>query len=416
MSTLVVDCPTGLAGDMLLAACLDLGVPPEVIHQPLAALGLGEAYRLVVEESTNGGLRGLQLEVEANAAAEHRHWRDLRLQITEAALDPLLKTRVLAVFSALADAEAAVHGSSPEQVHFHEVGAIDSLVDVVGVCAAITFMAPKRLLCLAPPAGRGTVQTAHGCLPVPVPAVLELARKHRVPLRSGPALPSGELTTPTGLALMAVLAEGFEEPGDLVVEAIGVGLGHRQLDRPNLLRLLRVDEMPVQTRELGEPKAPPEQQNLAWQELVVQEAWIDDASAEDLAHLAESLRQAGALEVVTTPALMHKARQGVAMTALLLPDRAAALRAVWFGQGPSLGLRERRQGRWLLWRRMGLCTSPWGDVRVKQVRRPGGHTTLKVEHDELRRVSLQAEASIEQVRMTVLAQADRFRPLEDWSL
>lgn len=410
MGSLVVDCPTGLAGDMLLAACLDLGVSRSCVEKPLSALGLDGAYRLVVEESRNGGLRGLQLDVEAVAPqTEHRHWRDLRRQIDQAPLDAVLKQRVLAVFSALAEAEAAVHGTSPDQVHFHEVGALDSLVDVVGVCAALTALAPDRLLCRVPPAGRGTVQTAHGCLPVPAPAVLELARRYRVPLRSGPDLPSGELTTPTGLALMAVLADGFEEPGDLVVEGVGIGLGHRQLDRPNLLRLLQVQESQRLDPGAAEPMA-------TWQELVVQEAWIDDASAEDLAALADQLRQAGALEVATAQVLMQKGRPGMAMTALVLPERVAAVREVWLGAGTSLGVRERRQGRWVLWRRTGVCPSPWGELRVKQVRRPGGSLSLKVEHDELRRVSLQANVSIEQVRMAVLAQAERFQPLGDWTL
>ena len=410
MSSLVVDCPTGLAGDMLLAACLDLGVPRERIEQPLTALGLEGSYRLVVEERTNGGMRGLQLDVEPVApTGGHRHWRDLRRQISEAPLEERLKQRVLAVFAALAEAEATVHGSDPDQVHFHEVGAIDSLVDVVGVCAAITALDPDRLLCLAPPAGRGTVQTEHGRLPVPVPAVLELARRYRVPLRSGPELPSGELTTPTGLALMAVMADGFEEPGDLLVEGIGIGLGHRELDRPNLLRVLQVQELQQQESAASASEA-------VWQELVVQEAWIDDASAEDLADLAERLRACGALEVVTESVLMQKARPGVAMTALLLPERAPQLRQIWLSVGTTLGVRERRQGRWLLWRRAGLCPSPWGDLQVKQVRRPGGGTSLKVEHDELRRVSLQANVSLDQVRMAVLSQADRFRPLEEWRL
>ncbi len=405
MHTLVVDCPTGLAGDMLLAASLDLGVPRQVIADPLTALGLGDAYRLVVEESTNGGLRGLQLDVEPMMACEHhRHWRDLRGQIRAAPIAALLKQRVLEVFSALAEAEAAVHGTAPDDVHFHEVGAIDSLVDVVGVCAAITHLAPARLLCQPPPAGRGTVATAHGCLPVPVPAVLELARRHRVPLRSGSHLPGGELTTPTGLALMAVLADAFAEPQDLVVDAVGIGLGHRQLDRPNLLRMLQVEE-----RGWGD-------EAIGWQDLVVQEAWIDDASPEDVAHIAESLRQAGALEVVTTPALMQKGRQGHALTALVLPDQALGLRDVWLRTSSSLGVRERRQGRWLLWRRSGHCPSPWGDIRVKQVRRPGGETTLKVEHDELRRISLEEDVSLNHVRQVVLAAADRFTPLDDWSL
>lgn len=399
MADLLVDCPTGLAGDMLLAACFDLGVPRAVVEEPLASLGLAGAYQLTVEEASSGGLRGLRLQVSASGDRQpHRRWGDLRAQIEAAALAEPLRQRVLRVFAALAAAEARVHGMPEEAVHFHEVGAIDSLVDVVGVCAAITHLAPDRLLCQPPPAGRGTVATAHGVLPVPVPAVLELARQHRLPFRGGEDQPEGELTTPTGLALMAVLADNFAPWPSFAVDGLGVGLGHRQLDRPNLLRLIRSDRAAA----------------AQWQELVLQEAWLDDASPEDVAALAESLRQAGALEVTTTPALMQKGRQGLALAALLWPQDAEALRRIWLARGPTLGVRERRQGRWVLPRRGGHCPSPWGPVRVKQVRRPGGECTVKVEHDELQRLSQSSGQSIDRVRLTVLAEAERFEATEAW--
>lgn len=399
MADLLVDCPTGLAGDMLLAACFDLGVPRAVVEEPLALLGLAGAYQLTVEEASSGGLRGLRLQVSARGDRQpHRRWGDLRAQIEAAALAEPLRQRVLRVFAALAAAEARVHGMPEEAVHFHEVGAIDSLVDVVGVCAAITHLAPDRLLCQPPPAGRGTVATAHGVLPVPVPAVLELARQHRLPFRGGEDQPEGELTTPTGLALMAVLADSFAPWPSFAVDGLGVGLGHRQLDRPNLLRLIRSDRAAA----------------AQWQELVLQEAWLDDASPEDVAALAESLRQAGALEVTTTPALMQKGRQGLALAALLWPQDAEALRRIWLARGPTLGVRERRQGRWVLPRRGGYCPSPWGPVRVKQVRRPGGECTVKVEHDELQRLSQSSGQSIDRVRLTVLAEAERFEATEAW--
>ena len=399
MADLLVDCPTGLAGDMLLAACFDLGVPRAVVEEPLASLGLAGAYQLTVEEASSGGLRGLRLQVSARGDRQpHRRWGDLRAQIEAAALAEPLRQRVLRVFAALAAAEARVHGMPEEAVHFHEVGAIDSLVDVVGVCAAITHLAPDRLLCQPPPAGRGTVATAHGVLPVPVPAVLELARQHRLPFRGGEDQPEGELTTPTGLALMAVLADSFAPWPSFAVDGLGVGLGHRQLDRPNLLRLIRSDRAAA----------------AQWQELVLQEAWLDDASPEDVAALAESLRQAGALEVTTTPALMQKGRQGLALAALLRPQDAEALRRIWLARGPTLGVRERRQGRWVLPRRGGHCPSPWGPVRVKQVRRPGGECTVKVEHDELQRLSQSSGQSIDRVRLTVLAEAERFEATEAW--
>jgi uncharacterized protein (DUF111 family) len=146
------------------------------------------------------------------------------------------------VFGLLAEAEAQVHGQPAERVHFHEVGAIDALVDVVGVCAGLAHFGIHQLVCASPPAGHGTVQTAHGILPLPAPAVLELARLRGIPLASSAGFPAGELTTPTGLALMAVLAERFGPAPALVPQAVGIGLGSRQLDRPNQLRLVLAEE------------------------------------------------------------------------------------------------------------------------------------------------------------------------------
>ena len=226
--SLHIDCPTGLAGDMLLAGLLDLGVPMDVIETPLAQLGLKDRVRLDLEETRSGGLRGRRLSVVGlESDPPHRHWAEIRSQLQNAPLEPRLQQTVMAVFTALAEAEATVHGQTPESVHFHEVGAIDALVDVVGVCAAIHHLAPRQISCDPPPAGRGSVSTAHGLLPVPVPAVLELARVHQVPLRHDPSLPQGELTTPTGLALVSVLVDRFAAPPLFTPSAIGIGLGHR---------------------------------------------------------------------------------------------------------------------------------------------------------------------------------------------
>jgi pyridinium-3,5-bisthiocarboxylic acid mononucleotide nickel chelatase len=401
MSALVIDCPTGLAGDMLLSALLDLGVPESVVHEPLQALGLAKAYGLKVEESQSGGLRGVRLTVSSeDPNPPHRRWSDLRRLISDASLSPSLKPKVLQVFQSLADAEATVHGCAPDQVHFHEIGAIDSLVDVIGVCAGFENLSPDSIYCTAPPAGHGRVMTAHGVLPVPVPAVLELAKRHELPLLTGEDLPAAELTTPTGLALMAAWADHFQRPSLMEVEAIGIGLGHRSLDRPNLLRLIRIRD--ASRTEPG------------WQELVVQEAWIDDATAEELASLVQQLRLAGALDVVQGSVLMKKQRPGTSVIALTTPDQAAALRQVWWRHSPTIGLREREQGRWVLPRRCGLCASPWGTIRAKQTRRPDGTFTLKWEQDELQRVSAQAGLTVMELRDRLSLEAQAFVPEEDW--
>ncbi|MEB3351191.1 MAG: LarC family nickel insertion protein [Cyanobacteriota bacterium] len=386
-----VDCPTGLAGDMLLAALLDLGLPEAAIHDPLASLGLAGAYRLNVAEASSAGLRGRRLSVGTlESDPPHRPWADLRSRLGEAPLAPALRQRVLAVFSLLADAEAAVHGIAPERVHFHEVGAIDALVDVVGVCAGLLALEVDQLICGVPPAGHGTVTAAHGPLPLPAPAVLEIARRRRIPLGGSAGFPPGELTTPTGLALMACWAEAFGVPPTLVPERLGVGLGHRQLDRPNLLRL-------TLARVEGTAQAAPAQRPL-----LVQQAQIDDASAEDLAHLVEELRRAGALEVFSQPLMMKKGRLGTLVTALADPALAQQLRATWWAQGTSLGVREHLEQRWELPRQLEPLDTPLGPVRIKRRRRPDGGEAFKPEHDDLVALASRHNLPLEEVRRQVL--------------
>jgi len=398
----VVDCPTGLAGNMLLAALFDLGLPQAVVEAPLAALGLAGAYRLALEERRSGGLRGLHLAVEAlEPEPDHRHWGALRRQIAEAPLEPDLQARVLAVFTLLAEAEAAVHGHAPEQVHFHEVGAIDALVDVVGVCAGLRHFGVRQLVCAVPPAGHGSVHTAHGRLPVPAPAVLELARRCGVPLAASGDFPPAELTTPTGLALMAALAQRFGPAPAMRPQAVGVGLGSRVLDRPNLLRLVLAE--PMAPAAEAAPAAEPAAGGPELQTVLQQQAQIDDASPEDLAFLIEELRAAGALEVFSQPIQMKKGRPGCLITVLAAPELAESLRQVWWRQGSSLGVREQLQQRWALPRETLQLDTPWGPVRIKRSRRPDGSLLCKPEMDDLVELARCHALPPAQLRRAVLA-------------
>jgi uncharacterized protein (TIGR00299 family) protein len=393
MNIALLDCPTGLAGNMLLAALLDLGVPEAVVNEPLAALGLQGAYRLELEERRSGGLRGLHLDVQLlEAQPHHRHWGVLRGQLEAAPWPEPLRQKVLAVFGLLAEAEAAVHGHPPEQVHFHEVGAIDALVDVVGVCAALLWLEVDELVCSAPPAGHGTVHTAHGLLPLPAPAVLEIARQKAIPLASSEGMPAGELTTPTGLALAACWANRFGIPPAYIPKAVGVGLGSRSLDRPNLLRISLAAAAETSGAQGGAQQ----------QTLLLQQAQIDDASAEDLAFLAEALRQAGALEVFSQSIAMKKGRSGTLLSALAEPATAEALRAVWWRHSTSLGLREQLQQRWRLPRRIVQLQTPLGPVRLKQALRPDGSWRGKPEHDDLIELAQRHQLSIQAVRQLVI--------------
>jgi len=387
MTLALLDCPTGLAGDMLLAALFDLGLPETVVHEPLAALGLQGRYRLGIEEGRSGGLRGRRLRVESlEEEPHHRPWGDLRRRLGGAPLAPALRERVLSVFTLLAEAEAAVHGHTPDEVHFHEVGALDALVDIVGVCAGLLHFGVGRLICGVPPAGHGSVATAHGQLPLPAPAVLEIARRRSLPLGDCGDFPPGELTTPTGLALAACWAERFGSAPAHVPQAVGVGLGSRRLDRPNLLRLVLASS-PL-SGDSGESLEP----------LLQQQAQIDDATAEDLAFLAEALRQEGAVEVFSQPITMKKGRAGTLLTALLPPELAPRLRAVWWRHGTTLGVREQRQERWILPREIESVATPLGPVRLKRALLPEGGERCKVEHDDLAALAREHNLSLQQVR------------------
>jgi len=396
MSLALVDCPTGLAGNMLLAALFDLGLPQAAVDAPLAALGLAGAYAIDLEERRSGGLRGLHLAVRGlEAEPPHRHWAELKTTIAGAALEAQLKQRVLAVFGLLAEAEAQVHGQPAERVHFHEVGAIDALVDVVGVCAGLAHFGITQLVCASPPAGHGTVQTAHGLLPLPAPAVLELARLKGIPLASSEGFPAGELTTPTGLALMAALADRFGLAPALVPQAVGIGLGSRQLDRPNLLRLVLAADAQGAGPGLPETALP--------EILLQQQAQIDDATPEDLAFLADELRRAGALEVFSQALLMKKGRPGVLVTVLARPEQAEALRRIWWRQGTSLGVREQLQQRWALPRSSRELATPLGPVRLKQVELPEGERRSKPEFEDLADLARRHGLPLAQVRLIVAA-------------
>ena len=390
-----LDLPTGVAGDMLLAALLDLGVPERVIDEPLAALGLQSSYRLNCSSGSSAGLRGQQLVVELlEASPPHRHWADLKPQLQGAAWPQPLKTKVLEVFQLLADAEAHVHGVPAEQVHFHEVGAIDSLVDVIGVCAGLLHLSVQSLWATPPPAGHGQVRTAHGVLPVPAPAVLEIARRRQLPLASSSGFAPGELTTPTGLALLAVWVDHWESPPAHTPDRIGVGLGQRQLDRPNLLRLAL-------------PAAAAVDEPAQRQTVLVQQCQIDDMDAEGLAFLQEQLRAAGALEVFAQPVAMKKGRSGLLLTALAFPEQAAALRAIWWEHSSSLGLRENLEQRWVLPRQAVQMSSPWGPVAAKAAW-TGSRWRCKPEADAL--AQLAAEQSLSWAELRAALQPPELEP------
>ncbi len=409
MKTLFIDCSTGIAGDMLLAAFLDLGVPRQVIEEPLISIGLGKSFSLRIDEGQSFGIRGLRVFIEGlEQDSSPTRLQEITAMVEDFSWEASLRNKVLDVFKALGEAESSVHGIPLEKVHFHELGSIDALIEIVCVCAAVEYLNPISIFCSNPPAGSGIIDTSHGLLPVPVPVVLELAQRFQIQLAGGENYPNGELTTPTGLALMAVLADRFAQPTAIALEAYGIGLGKRSLDRSNFLRICLIDKN--ETSDLNN-----DNQILYWQTLVSQETWIDDATPEDISHLIDELRRAGAIEVVSQQVQMKKGRQGVCVKAIVKSDKANAVRQIWFLKGTTIGLREDLVGRWVLLRRKGTCTTPFGNVSCKQIRKPDGSLTIKPEHDELERISNDNGLSLEQVRREVTSFNESFVPNEEWS-
>ncbi len=397
MKNLFIDCSLGVSGDMLLASLIDLGVPLDVINRPLKELGMEGAYSLIVEESKSFSLRGIKVSVEEKGYnAKYKTWLDIRALIETSSLSRTLKEKVLKIFKLLAEAEAYVHGVNIDEVHFHELSCIDSLVDIVGVCSSLEYLSPETVFWDYPPAGSGFVETSHGLLPVPVPAVLQLANKYDVKLISDKKT-CGELTTPTGIALMIGLANIFGKPDSFQINSIGVGLGHRELNRPNFLRACLLKTLDCTSLNC-----------LTWEEIGLQETWIDDASPEDISFLVDRLRSLGALEVITQSIQMKKGRLGVSIKVLAKPNDLTKLRLAWCEFGTSIGVREKIEGRWVLSRRTGTCLTAYGKVFVKQVQRPDGKLTLKAEHDELCRISILKGVSLEEVRKAIGLSSETF--------
>jgi len=383
------DCFAGISGNMALAAVADAGIGPRGIRQALLGLKL-PGYRLHFTRRREQGLAGLHLEVEITARRRrHRNLADITRLIRSSRLPAEVKEKSLAVFSALARAEAKVHQEPLDQVHFHEVGAVDALVDVVGTVAGLFALKVDRVLCSPLPLGRGEVRCEHGLLPIPAPATLALLEG--VPVLGGAE--TGEMVTPTGAALMRTLADDFGPLPALTLAKTGVGLGDRKFTgRPNLLRLI--------TGEAG-----------PGEETVVEfSANLDDFPAERFAYLMEQLFAAGALDVAVLPAQMKKNRPGALLQVLGRPqDRPAIIRALLL-HSTTLGVRYAEMFRTTLPRRIETLPTRFGRVRVKWARRPGGVETAHPESDDLCRLARRSGRPLSEIEAEVWRQLGGRRP------
>lgn len=394
-----LDCSTGVSGDKFLGALLDVGTRDGTFTaEQLRGLvrSLAPEARVDVEPAMSRGVSGLKVTVTAENDPPHRTWTDVKRLLLGSELTDGTRRRALDVFTRLAEAEASVHGCAVEDVHFHEVGAIDSIVDVVGTCAGLDSLGIETLTASAVATGWGTVDTSHGALAVPAPATDALLTG--VATVPGPArrdgLAPGELTTPTGAALVVGLASSFGAPPQMSRVASGYGCGSRDIGHPNVCRVT-----------IGQPLDAPIHTPIAQgpvETVVLLETNIDHISPEAIGFAAEQLLAAGALDVWQTPVFGKKQRVSIVLSALVGPDSADAMTLEVHRLTGTLGVRRTAVDRSVAPRERFSFESPYGTVAVK-----AGAGLVRPEHDDVARVARETGRAYEDVRRELTRLAEQ---------
>lgn len=374
-----LDCASGISGDMMLGSLLDAGVDLATVQAGIDSLGL-PGCRLAVTETKKCGFRALQLTVEHEPEHKHRHLHHIEAMIAGSVLTERQKSLAKKIFLRLAEAEAKVHGTTVEKVHFHEVGAVDSIADIVGSAIAWDLLGVDRIVCSPIPTGTGFVEIAHGRCAIPAPATGELLTG--VPLAASNV--EGELTTPTGAAIVAAMVDEFGPVPAMTIDRIGYGAGQKDFAHPNLLRLLVGETVSAKS-------------SFASDTITLLETNLDDATGEAIGHCASLLWQAGALDVATTPLAMKKNRPGTLLQVQCKADDAEKLAALIFNQTTALGLRRSTLQRWILPRRSVVVSTPYGEVRGIVAQLPNGGERFSPEYDACRNAAEQHGAAFLQV-------------------
>ncbi|HLI06557.1 MAG TPA: nickel pincer cofactor biosynthesis protein LarC [Ktedonobacteraceae bacterium] len=372
--TLYLDCQSGISGDMFLGALLDLkaGFSLEMLRETLATLPLS-GYELVLHPFEDKGIRGSRFDVRlAGEDQPTRHLSDIVNLLRMAQLPARICERAIAIFRCLAEAEAAVHGTSIEEVHFHEVGAVDAIIDIAGAALAVETLGIEEIFASPLPLTSGHVKTAHGLLPVPAPATLEILRRVHAPWRPFPV--EGELVTPTGAAILATLAR-FETP-PMVIEQVGYGFGKKIQPWPNCLRAC------LGPASFGRQAAGAD---VDW--VTVIETNIDNMPGELLGGLMERVLAAGALDVAYIPIQMKKNRPAVMISVICSPEKGEALAQVILRETSTLGVRMRQMQRLKAQRIQQRIETPLGPMLVKVKRLEERVLSATPEYEECERIA-----------------------------
>ena len=355
---------------MHLAAMIDLGVPEQYLTDELAKLNLTSEFKITFESGSKMGISGTRAEVHAADQHDHHHHDTIIKMIMNAGFSQAIEARALGIFQIIAVAEAKIHNIPIEQVHFHEVGAIDSIVDIVGAAICLEWLGVERVICNAVEVGSGYVNCAHGRFPVPAPATQEILSG--VPCTYGTV--SGESTTPTGAAILKASVDEYEPKSAFIPEKFGYGVGHKDFEIPNVLRIV-----------LGESTANPVSRSEQHYKI---EANIDDMAAENFEPLIQDLLTAGAGDVFFTPIIMKKSRPATCLSVLSNQANVHALADMILNRSSTIGLRIVPFTKRILPRELKEIETSFGTVRIKEVTQPDGRKRWKSEYDDVQRIAV----------------------------
>jgi uncharacterized protein (TIGR00299 family) protein len=380
-----LDCSSGISGDMFLAAILDAGVPQDRLTAELAKIPVGP-YEFNTSRVLRSALAANRVEITIPEKQPHRHLHHIEKMLNESSLSEAVKEKALAVFRRLAEVEGRLHGKPPSSVHFHEVGAVDAILDIAGTCAGLELLGIAELSCSPLNVGGGRVHAAHGTLPVPAPATAEL-------LKGLPIYSTGveaELVTPTGAALVATLATRFGPVPAMKVETIGYGAGANDIPgHPNIARLF-VGEPAIEVPMLDAP---------AGDVVSVIQANVDDMNPQLYGYLVEQALAAGALDITCSSIQMKKNRPGIEVTVLCAPEKADRLSQLIFEQTTTIGLRMHEARRQVLARETMTVETPYGIVAMKVARRNGRVMNAAPEYEDCHRIAEEKNAPLKDVML-----------------
>ena len=373
MNTIYLDAFSGLSGDMIVGAILDAGADFAELERAAAGLGLS-GYSLSTRRKSVSGIEALKFDVAVSERQPERHLGEIRAMIERAGLPPRVTRDAVAIFETLADAEAKVHRTTPDHVHFHEVGAVDSIIDIVGAAWGFDQLAAANIIVSPLPMGSGFAKSRHGVIPVPAPATVELLAGFPLRLNDGAA----EMVTPTGAAILRAMARPAAGVLNFEIDRVGYGAGSKDFaDRPNVLRLMVGRE----TNSYGSD------------EMLEIAANIDDLDPRIYDHLSARLFAAGARDVTLTPTMMKKGRPGIVMTVLAEPAARDRLAAIIFAESTTIGVRFHPVSRLKLDRRIVTVETRFGSIRVK-VSGDGAPTTVSPEYDDCRAAATAHQAPL----------------------